>query len=163
MITQGILKEMFTYKDGKLFWKIRKAVCTIIGEEAGSTDIRGYCNISIDHKKYKTHRLIFLLHHGYLPEYIDHIDGNPTNNRIENLRECTAAQNQWNQKENTRNTSGIKGVAWHKRVKQWQARVCVSGVRHYLGYFRSPELAAKAVKEFREQYHGDFVNHGTHN
>jgi hypothetical protein len=159
-ITQEQLKEMFTYKDGKLFWKVKKAWKTKIGEEAGSLNERGYCNISIDHKKYKAHRLIFLMHHGYLPEYIDHIDGNPGNNRLENLRECTTAQNQWNQKVSSKSTSGIKGVVWHKRVNQWQARVCVSGVRHYLGYFRSPELAERAVKDFREQQHGDFVNHG---
>jgi len=116
--------------------------------------------VSIDYKKYKIHRLIFLMHHGYLPEYIDHIDGNPKNNRVENLRECTASQNQWNQGISSKNTSGIKGVVWHKRVKQWQARVRVSGVRHYLCYFRSAELAEKAVQEFREQHHGTFANHG---
>ena len=46
-------------------------------------------------------------------------------------------------------------------MKRWQARVSVSGVRHFLGSFQSPELAEQAVKECREKYHGAFVNHGT--
>jgi len=63
--------------------------------------------------------LIFLYHHGYLPKFVDHIDGNKKNNRIENLREATKSQNAMNQKVSTRNTSGIKGVMWHKRDKKW--------------------------------------------
>lgn len=161
MITQNKVKELFTYEEGKLLWKVKKAVRTSIGKEAGAVNALGYRCISVDNKKYYTHRLIFLFHRGYLPDYVDHIDRDPTNNRIENLRECTRDQNQWNQKVSIKSTSGIKGVVWHKRMKRWQARVSVSGVRHFLGSFQSHELAEQAVKEFREKHHGAFANHGT--
>ena len=98
MITQNKVKELFTYEEGKLLWKVKKAIRTSIGEEAGTINALGYRCISVDNKRYYAHRLIFLFHRGFLPEYIDHIDGDPTNNRLENLRECTRDQNQWNQK-----------------------------------------------------------------
>lgn len=161
MITQEKLKELFNYKDGKLFWKVKKSARTYIGDEAGSKNkSTGYLNIFIDSKSYKAHRLIFLFHHGFLPKYLDHIDGNRMNNKIENLRECTAAQNQWNQKTSTRNTSGIKGVEWCEDKKLWRGVVTVAGNRCHLGYFKNSELARKAVYEFRELRHGEFANHG---
>ena len=61
-------------------------------------------------KMYLTYRLIFLMEHGYMPKYVDHINGDPADNRIENLREATAMQNGTNRGKQTNNTSGYKNV-----------------------------------------------------
>jgi hypothetical protein len=114
------IHEHLTYhEDGFLMWKKRPAGTTKIkiGQIAGSrrksvnsnSDIRSV----IRHKgrAYLVHRLIFLYHHKYLPELIDHIDNNLENNRIENLRPATKSQNAMNSKIDKRNKSGIKGLS----------------------------------------------------
>ena len=55
----------------------------------------------------------------YIPNIVDHIDGNSSNNCIENLRDANKAQNGWNSKLNKNNSSGIRGVSWNKQTKKW--------------------------------------------
>ena len=101
MITQKRIHELFTYReDGNLIRKVRTAKRTKVGDIAGWMSSRGYFMVSINSKKYLVHRMIFLYHHGYLTPgmELDHIDGNPRNNRIENLREVTKSQNIQNSK-----------------------------------------------------------------
>lgn len=114
---QNYVKDLFDYYDGKLFWKVRKSDKTKIGSEAGSKQSNGYVKIRIDGKSYRLHRLVYLYHHGILPEYIDHIDGNPSNNLIENLRPATLRENGLNRTKQLNNTSGYKGVYLHKATK----------------------------------------------
>jgi len=52
----------------------------------------------------------------------------------------------------SRNTSGVRGVSWHKGVKAWQARIQAAGVKHHLGYYQTLEGAAEARREAEEQY-----------
>jgi hypothetical protein len=156
---QKKLLEDFEYKDGELYWK-KKGYSRTIGKKVGSPDRNGYLHM---HYRYKTvfiHRLIFLMHHGYLPKILDHIDGNPTNNRIENLREATAFQNSANSKISKSNTTGVKGVSWRKREQRYFAQCRVNGKQYEIGRFKVLEDAAKAVREFREKFHGDFARHG---
>ena len=82
-ITQDYVKQLFEYRDGELYWKVKYSQRVKIGAKAGALDGDEYFRISINGKRYLNHRLIFLMHHGYLPEYLDHIDGNPSNNKIE--------------------------------------------------------------------------------
>ena len=101
MLLQRV-KELFEYdrEAGKLFWKVATSRRIKVGREAGSIDTEGYRIVEIDGKKYKVHRLIFLIEHGYLPEFIDHKDSNPLNNHISNLRECSEDfHNQRNRKK----------------------------------------------------------------
>ena len=95
-----------------------------------------------------------------MPKYIDHIDGNPLNNKIENLRECTHQQNHFNERKPKNNTSGIKGVSFHKPTKKWRATVFLNYKQHYLGLFKDIKEAEKACIEFRNKHHGEFANHG---
>lgn len=153
MITKEILREYFEYSSGKLFWKIKKSDKIIIGSEAGSRRKNSYYNIKIDGKNYLLHRLIYLYHHGYLPKCIDHIDGNISNNKIENLRPATVKQNSQNRSKQINNTSGYKGVYSHKASKKWVA-YCDG---ENLGYYDKPEIADVVVRNFREKKHKEYA------
>lgn len=117
------LKEILEYKDGNLYWKIRKSFNITVGQIAGRPNQRGYWQVKIDGKMYLVHHLIWWLVHGQKPQYIDHIDGIPSNNRIENLRECTLSQNQKNAKLSSRNKTGIKNVFWNKNLRKYTIKI----------------------------------------
>lgn len=85
---------------------------------------------------------------------VDHVNGNPLDNRMSNLRVCTLSENQHNQGRNSRNTSGFKGVDFHKG--SWRARIKLRGVRKELGHFPTPELAYEAYCKAAEILHGEF-------
>ena len=159
MITQKYLKELFDYKDGNLYWKIKKAKNTIIGSIV-STLSHGYIRVRIDGKAYFAHRIIFLYHHGYLPLEIDHIDKNPLNNKIENLRECSSSQNKYNTNLRTDNKSGIKNVRWRDDRKKWEVRLWVDGKRKYFGHYFDKEVARFVAETMRYKYHKEFTCHG---
>lgn len=155
------LHSIFEYKDGSLYWKIHCGHGRLKpGDLAGTTHKDGYKSVRIDNVMVKQHRVIFVMFNGYLPKYIDHIDGNPSNNRIENLRDATPAQNSRNAKTPKRNSSGVKGVCWHKLKKKWIASCAINGILKHIGYFEEKNKAEEAVKAFREKHHGNFANHG---
>lgn len=157
MVTQEELKSRFMYdpNTGNLIWVSHKRRPDLIGTIAGNKDKSSHIQIYLNCKKYWAHRLVWLYHYGYLPEMIDHINGIPSDNRIENLRECTRSQNQQNHKKNKSNTSGIKGVSWNKHARKWETHC--SG--NYLGIYETREEAEKIVREFREKHHGEFAHH----
>jgi hypothetical protein len=132
----------------------------LAGYVAGTVSANGYIIIKIKGKVYLAHRLIFLLHHGYLPAYIDHIDGNKLNNRIENLREATKTENGLNQKIRVDSKTGVKGVTWHKTNKKYHAQLKVNGVIKHIGYFDDIDSASQAITQERNKHHGEFANHG---
>lgn len=99
------------------------------------------------------------MHHGYLPEQIDHIDGNGLNNKIENLRAATPLQNSRNQKIRNDSGSGIKNVRWDKRKKKWQVRLRLEGKEKHIGYFDDIFIAGKVAIESRNKYFGEFASH----
>src|SRR5690606_27109627 len=103
-------------------------------------------------------RAIFLIEHGYLPQFIDHRDGDRLNNRIDNLRACTNQENSWNSKKPSNNTSGIVGVTWNKNANRWKAQCNDhNGKRTYLGYFTNKHEAGEAVRKFCLEHHGEFA------
>lgn len=88
---------------------------------------------------------------------IDHINGNRLDNRKENLRICTSQQNQFNLKRRINNTSGYKGVSWHKKDKKWRARIKADNKYIFLGNFDSKNKAAKAYDTAAKQYFGEYA------
>ena len=157
MLTQKVVQEYFDYKDGILYWKVKAANRVKVGSPAGTFDASTrYHRVHILKKFHKTHRVIFLYHHGYLPDFIDHIDGNKLNNRIENLRAATKSQNCMNQKLSIRNTSGTKGVYWLKREKKWLVSLRVNSILHSFGYFKDKELAELVAIEATNKMHQEF-------
>jgi hypothetical protein len=159
IITQDQVKDLFEYREGELYRKVRTANCVQIGDKAGSLNGTGYLRTRINNKHYQNHRIIFLYHHGYLPQFVDHADNNPLNNKIENLREATAAQNQHNKLIQKNNTSGVKGVSWHKPSNKWLVHLRVNGKKKHFGCYNDIELAELVAQEVRTKYHGQYARH----
>lgn len=100
------------------------------------------------------HRLMFLIYYGYFPEMVDHIDGDPTNNRKSNLRAATQVQNARNRKINSNNSTGFKGVCKDKT----RFAAFISGT--FIGTFSTPEEAHAAYCAAAKELHGEFANYG---
>jgi len=155
MLTQKEIRDSFEYLDGNLIRKVGRI--NEIGSVAGCIHKgTGYIHIKIKAKSFKAHRLVFLYHHGYLPEFVDHIDGNKKNNKIENLRAATKEENCRNQKIRSTNKSGYKGVKWVEHCKKWQVEVCKNYKSIYFGLYEDLELAALVAREATELIHGRF-------
>lgn len=159
-LSQELLHELFEYRGGELYWKISPSEKIKIGSVVGAVNSHGYKVTKVNYKGYRVHRLIFLYHYGYMPKFVDHIDCNKLNNRIENLRDVTQSQNLLNRKIFKCSKSGVKGVYWHKGKKRWTAGCSKDGQWYNLGTHNTKDEAIKAVREFREQNHGEYVNHG---
>jgi len=157
MITQKLLKELFEYKDGDLYWLVDMIPNKTKGNKAGRLHKNGYFRTSIAKKLYTNHRLIFLYHYGYLPKFVDHIDGNKLNNKIENLREATISQNAQNSKKPNNNKSGVKGVDWSKIHKKWRVQINVDGKQKYFGTYFDLNVAKFVADTMRYKYHGQFA------
>ena len=161
-ITQELVRELFDYRDGNLYWKVYKGSTAQIGDLAGTIRPDGYRKIMIDYREYRAHRLIFIYHHGFVPERLDHIDGDPLNNDIENLRVATPAQNMMNRKPNKHyrgepTSSTFKGVTLDKRCKKWMARIGINGELKFLGLFKSEIEAGEAYNRAAKELNGEYA------
>ena len=157
MIAASDVLKNFEYKDGFLYWKTNRSGIQV-GRQAGSMEKNKYYRIKFNGKKYLTHRLIFSMHHGFMPKFIDHIDGNPKNNKIENLREATRIQNGQNKKVQKNNTSGIKNVTWEKSANKWRVRIAINGKIKSFGCYKNIEMAKFVATEARNKFFKEFAN-----
>ncbi len=160
MLTKERANELLEYRDGFLFWKSTRSRTAAAGSLVGHLGSTGYMQTKVDGKRQMNHRIIFLMHHGYMPAFVDHIDGNKLNNLVENLRPATKAQNGHNVGVRSNNTSGIKGVYWKKQDKKWCVRAWCNGKRRYFGLYADLELADLVAQEARNKYHREYANHG---
>lgn len=156
MITQEILKELFDYNNGNFVRKKTIQSRSMQGQIAGARSTGNRYIVSVNYKRYKLHRLIWLWHHGNLPKEIDHIDGDPSNNKIENLRPASRCENMRNTKIPVTNKSGYKGVSWHRHSNKWIATITVENKQIYLGLFDCIEQAHQAYCKASKEKHGDF-------
>lgn len=163
MITQEYLKSRLTYNSatGEFRWlrrtDTRKDVKSWNGRYAGklisNLDKRGYNSIIIDRVRYKAHRLAWLYETGSMPsEWIDHRDGNPTNNSFANLREATRVQNARNRK---RSRSGLKGA--YRHGSKWRSAMTHEGRTIYMGTFETEADAHAAYCAKALELQGDFA------
>ncbi|QCG76520.1 HNH endonuclease [Klebsiella phage vB_KpnS_FZ41] len=154
--------KLFTYKDGKLFWKERGIPAwdkRYAGVEAGSNR-EHYRVVKIDSEVFYVHKIIYLMHNnGECPDFVDHEDTNTFNNYPDNLRRSTSAGNNQNASRRKDNTSGFKGVSWKANRNCWVVRVQVNGTRKEKSGFKTPEEAHEAGILLREQLHKEFARH----
>ena len=168
------LDECFVYcpETGNLIWKTRparhfktKGSCATFnakfsGTVAGSPNCKTrHISINLSGRLWKAHRLIWKMHFGEPRQCLDHIDGNPQNNRLCNLRECTQAQNVLNRKKGQGCHSKYKGVTRNLRnkYKVWQAQIAFNGKCRSIGYFEDETEAAKAYDREARALHGEFA------
>ena len=135
MITQDELKELLHYdeKTGIFTWlkdvnkNIRK------GCLAGTKHSAGYVQITIARKLYLAHRLAWLFKYGYFPEHgLDHRDRNKEHNWITNLREASRSCNTRNTGNFSNNTSGVKGISFHKVNNKWISGIATNNKNKYI-------------------------------
>jgi hypothetical protein len=159
------LKELLTYhpETGIFTWnRTLRGGGARLGQAAGHVSRFGYIVICIDGKKYYAHRLAIFYMTGAEPMHaVDHMDGNRSNNRIENLRDVTLQVNQQNRRRacnrSTGRSSQFLGVSWKKEHRKWGAHIAgPDGRQKFLGYFDT-ELAAHEsyVKAKRELHEGN--------
>jgi hypothetical protein len=122
----------------------------------------GYFFCMIKNATVYLHRALWILNNGPIPaeKQIDHIDGDPSNNVIDNLRICTKAENCQNVRIRKDNTSGVKGVFWDKSSQSWRASVWKDKKKCDLGRFKSLDEAKLCMEAARSVVHGNFANHG---
>ena len=142
-------KDIYDHVNGSLLNKN--------GEAVGCVNKDGYLQVNIGGKLKLVHRIIYEIVYGFVPEFVDHVDGNRLNNRPENLRPATRNQNQHNRKLNSNNKSGVKGVSFSRG--KWQVRVQINGKERFFGRHEDIELAELVAQEARNKYHGDYVRH----
>jgi hypothetical protein len=149
---------MFFYKDGNLFRKSKpKGRSKPIDQPIGSIDkVTGYIKFQLKGKNYRVHRLIYLMVHKTLPKYIDHINGNRADNRIENLREASKTNNNQNSSIRSDNTSGTRGVSWNSQTNSWRVTIYVEGKQKHLGLFKDLELATLVAEEASIKFYKEF-------
>lgn len=155
-------KLNYNPETGIFTWKFNGTRGVKAGDVAGSKMTHGYIALSIGGKKALGHRIAWLFAHGEFAQgNIDHINRNKSDNRISNLRLATYEQNAQNRLKNSKNTSGFKGVTWHKRDKKWQAAITVSGKVLHLGYYKDPKEASIAYIEASKKYQSHSIFKGT--
>ena len=156
--SQAELDALLSYEPltGVLRWKKAPGKCShLLGTEAGAVSGTGYRIVGVNNVTYRAQRLIWMLAYGVDPSdnRVDHIDNDRANNRLDNLRLATNAQNNANCTGKSR--SGLpKGV--RKNKCRFGARVRVNKVEHWLGTFDTPELAHEAYCAAAQQHFGEF-------
>ena len=137
MITKDNVKDLFDYRDGKLYWTDKIYHKSRAGTEAGYLNSDGYKRVNYKGKQHSAHRLVWLWSAGEWPQGdIDHINGDRADNRLENLRDVSRQENIKNQR---RELVGIH----HRKNGDWEATYC--GV--YLGRYKDQALALAARQQ----------------
>lgn len=128
------------------------------GTVAGTANAAGYVQIRVCGKLYYAHRLAWAFARGLpVPPVIDHRDRNKANNRLWNLRAATVPQNAANSKCRVDNSSGERGVTFHRASGLWHARVKKNGKLAHSTYHRTAEEAAQTCREARARIFGEFA------
>lgn len=152
------VKEFFIYDpiSGELSWKRRKGPAMPGDKPPHRKD--GYIQVGFDSKMILGHRIMWFLSYGYWPTTdIDHKDGNPWNNRLDNLREAEHWQNISNQKLHRDSTTGFKGVSKSRQGDRFRARILLDGKELGLGVFDTAEEAHAAYMVAATAARGEYA------
>lgn len=145
-------QRVYRYKDGNLYWRVQRGNRGIVGKRAGTARANGYRSVVVLGKSLEEHRVVFALHRGHWPSGdVDHINGDPSDNRIENLREATRSQNSANRRPSKAKRRGIYLVDWRYRAQiQHQRRAM------YLGTYETEAEAASVLNAKGRELFGEF-------
>lgn len=159
LITWSSLISKLSYNKhtGDFRWKINNGKCRK-NSLAGHIDNYGYRRITINNNVYMAHKLAWFYHYKTWPKLLDHIDRNPDNNSIFNLRECTQSQNQMNRGVQSNNTLGVKGVKLNKKGDKYIASITKDYQYYHLGTFDNIEEADLAYHTKAKEIFGEFYN-----
>lgn len=160
-LTHQEAKDILDYDPltGVRRWKFFSRTHEYMGV-AGSLQPDGYRRIKYKRRQYLAHRLVWFYVNGVWPQGdIDHINRSRSDNRISNLREATRSQNVFNS-DNSRNTSGFRGVHYAKKQGNWIAQIKVDGKGMHLGSFDTPEQASLAYQKAAGEHFFDFMPNG---
>ena len=147
------LKEYFKYDrdTGKLFWNKRPSNRVIVGSEVGNYNDQGYKVCRFKGKALRVHRVVWAITKGEHPsEFIDHINGDRGDNRIDNLRVVSNAQNLQNMKQ-------AKGYTFHKKSNKFITQIAVNKEKIYLGSFDTEQEAHAAYLKAKKELHPFYV------
>lgn len=147
------LSELFDVRDGQLIgravpWRRLSSNSKVEGKVLGTINSAGYLEINFSLKdgtrhKMLVHRLIYYMHWGNLPSYLDHINRDKLDNRIENLRPCDKSLNAYNTRPRSNNKTGKKGVHYYKNM--YRASIYVGNKKYHLGSYKNFGDACEAV------------------
>ena len=153
--------EAFEYRNGELYWKIMTNPSKkLIGKKAGCKSSGAYGVVNLDGQAYSIHKVIFCMHNGFMPEIVDHINGDKSDHKIENLRAATHQSNNWNRVTQSNNKLGLKNISWHKQNQKYWVQLAKNGKKIVSVFVEDLELAELVAIEARNKYHGEFANHG---
>lgn len=157
-LTQKQLKELLVYEPdtGYLRWREMRGSRAAAGSIAGSLSPKGYVRIEILGTGYNAHALAWLYVYGEWPSrQLDHINGKPADNAIQNLRLCNTQQNCAGRLKRKDNSTGFKGVS--QVGDKWRARIRVDYKGIDLGRHNSPKRAALAYDNAAVRFYGEFA------
>ncbi len=156
-LTAEKLKRLLNYNPdtGVFTWALYRNRLALEGDIAGCVHPTGYVRMHVDGKIHLAHRLAWLYMYGDWPvNEVHHIDGNKENNAIANLADVTCTENMRARGSFKNNTSGVKGVAYHKLKGKWCAAIGIGGKNIYLGYFKEFDDAVLARKKAEQELWG---------
>lgn len=144
---------------GDIVWIKKASKKNILNVPITATTKTGYIQIMFKGINYRGHRIAWFLHTGEQPpKYLDHRNNIRTANAFINLRGATSSQNSCNRVKSSCNTSGYKGVNFHKTIGKYRATIGIDNTSKHLGWFDTPELASEAYQEAVLKHHGEFAH-----
>lgn len=143
------------HKEGKLYYRTSVNSRGQKGRPAGTVNALGYTQIRIHGRSYLAHRLIFYMTFGRWPGMLDHVNGNRSDNRASNIRECSPTENLYNSRRPTSNTSGYKGIRLEKG--KYAIRMYVNGRPKRFGRTETLQEAVDKLNKIRKEHHGEFA------
>jgi hypothetical protein len=154
MLTQDKAKALFEIKNEVLCWRYN-------GKQAGGTNgVKApYLRVCVDGIRYMVHKVVYLIHHGFMPEIVDHVDGNIKNNSVSNLRAATKSQNALNKKIRFNSITGVKNVTQDKTTGRYKVHLTINKKRKHFGTFDDLELAELVAIEAQSKFYGVFASY----